>query len=522
MAVVRSRRRVPRVAAMRRSVTPRYGRVSAYVAPMPAPTLRRPLILAAVMSAMFMIAIEATIVSTAMPQIAGQLGDLHLYAWVFASFLLAQTATTVIFGKLADLFGRRPVLLVGIGIFLLGSALCGVAWSMPSLIAFRLIQGVGAGAIQPVIITVVGDIYSVEERGRIQGWLSSVWGVSSVLGPLVGGLIIQHLSWSWIFWVNLPIGLASAVLFQLYLREAPARRMRQIDITGAVLFALGITALMVAITEAGAGSPPIVLAATLAFAALAALFVWQERRAADPMLAFGLWGRRPIATTNAATLLAGMTVVGLTAFLPMYVQGVMGRSPLVAGFALTMMVLGWPLGAIVAARNFARYGLRRTLLAGAALLPFGAAVFLFLAPETSPVVAAAGSLLIGFGMGLLSNSAIVLIQDSVGWPERGAATASNIFSRNLGSTLGATALGGILNYALAHKSTPPVTLDQVRTLLDNTAAQNTPLIRAALHSALHLTFWSVFAISLVTLALALLVPTVRISKTPRQVEVMAE
>ena len=208
---------------------------------MPTPSeTRRPLVLAAVMAAMFMIAIEATIVSTAMPQIAGQLGDLHLYAWVFASFLLTQTATTVVFGKLADLYGRRPVLLFGIAVFLVGSLLCGLAWSMPSLILFRLVQGIGAGAIQPVSLTVVGDLYAARERGRIQGYLASVWGISSVAGPLVGGLIIGHLSWPWIFWINLPDRRRRG-------RPVPAascarsveRRSRQIDAIGAALFTAG-------------------------------------------------------------------------------------------------------------------------------------------------------------------------------------------------------------------------------------------------------------------------------------------
>src|ERR1700710_787515 len=217
----------------------------------PAPTGRRPLVLASVMAAMFMIAIEATIVSTAMPQIAGQLGDLHLYAWVFAAFLLTQTATTVVFGKLADLYGRKPVLLVGIAVFLLGSVLCGLAWSMPSLIAFRLVQGIGAGAIQPVGLTVVGDLYSVQERGRIQGWLASVWGISSVLGPLAGGLIIQHLSWAWIFWINVPIGLAAAVGYAVFLREGVVAPRRHIDVAGAALFTASVASLMVTLTEAG-------------------------------------------------------------------------------------------------------------------------------------------------------------------------------------------------------------------------------------------------------------------------------
>ena len=485
--------------------------------PMP-PTTRRPLVLAAVMAAMVMIAIEATIVSTAMPQIAGQLGDLHLYAWVFASFLLAQTATTVVFGKLSDLYGRRPVLLVGIAVFLAGSLLCGFAWSMPSLVAFRLVQGVGAGAVQPVGLTVVGDLYTARERGRIQGYLASVWGISSVAGPLAGGLIVGHLSWPWIFWCNLPIGALAAGLFVAFLREDVARRPHRIDVAGAGLFTAAIAALMMALTQAGTAIATALVPA-LVFLAAAGLFVLQERRAPDPMLDAGLWMQRPIATANAATLLSGMTVIGLTAFLPMYVQGVLRQSPLVAGFALTLMVFGWPIGATLAARNFVRFGLRPTLLLGAALLPVGAGAFVALGPATSPAVAAAGSIVMGLGMGFLSNTAIVIIQDSVAWAQRGAATASNIFARNLGSTLGATALGAVLNHRLAHPDGgEAVSSDALRRLLDDPGSLGAGAdgVRAGLQHALHGTFWTIFAIALATLLLALLVPPVALADAPRE------
>src|ERR1700737_2901333 len=168
------------------------------------PKTSRPLVVASVMAAMAMVAIEATIVSTAMPQIVTELGGLRLYSWVFSSFLLAQTAMTVVFGKLADIFGRKPVMLAGIAIFLVGSVLAGFAWSMPSMIVFRLIQGVGAGAIQPITLTIVGDLFPARERGKVQGYLASVWAISAVLGPMVGGFIIRDVSWSWIFWVNVP------------------------------------------------------------------------------------------------------------------------------------------------------------------------------------------------------------------------------------------------------------------------------------------------------------------------------
>ena len=472
------------------------------------PAARRPFVLASVMAAMFMIAIETTIVSTAMPQIAGQLGDLHLYAWVFAGFLLTQTATTVLFGKLADLFGRRPVLLVGIAVFLVGTLLCGFSWSMPALIGFRMLQGIGAGAIQPVCMTVVGDLYTMEERGRIQGYLASVWGISSVFGPLAGGLIIQHLSWTWVFWINIPIGIGAAFGFWRHLRESVEHGERHVDVPGAVLFAVTVAALMVGVTEAGREHDGLALGAGSVFAVAGVLFVLQELRARDPMVAFRLWGRRMIATANAATLLSGMAMIGLTTFLPMYVQGVMERTPLEAGFALTMMVLGWPIGSIVAAKNFVRFGLRATLLVGAALLPVGSAAFVLLRPETSPVLAGMGSVVVGLGMGFLSNSAVVMIQSSVGWTERGAATASNVFARNLGSTFGATVFGGVLSLSLAHggEGVAVVSYEQVRQLLEHGGAE---AVRLALGRGLHLTFWGVFATAALAVLFAGLVPRAR-------------
>ena len=485
-------------------------------------TTNRPLVLASVMAAMFMIAIEATIVSTAMPQIAGQLGDIHLYAWVFSAFLLTQTATTVVFGKLSDLYGRRPVLLVGIAVFLVGSLLCGFATSIPVLIVFRLIQGVGAGAIQPIGITVVGDLYSTQERGKIQGYLASVWGVSSVLGPLAGALIVQHISWSWIFWINLPIGAIAAAGFVLFLHEDVARQSRSIDVAGAALFTVAIASLMVALTEAGT-SEAATLWPGLVFAVSTVLFFLQERRAADPMLDVKLWSQRPILTSNAATLLSGMAIIGLTAFLPMFVQGVMRQSSLVAGFTLTTMVFGWPVGATLAARNFVRYGLKPTLLFGAVLLPFGAVAFVVLGASSSPVLAGLGSTVMGFGMGFLSTACIVIIQDSVAWAQRGSATASNIFARQLGQTLGATVLGTVLNYGLAHPTSgPAVSSDQLRRLLDapdSLAAVSADAVRGVLGQSLHVTFWGIFGIAVLTLLLSLLVPRVTIAEGPRELVV---
>lgn len=464
------------------------------------------------MASMAMVAIEATIVSTVMPQIASSLGGLHLYSWVFASFLLAQTAMTVVFGKLSDVYGRRPVMFAGIAIFLVGSLLAGFAWSMPAMICFRLIQGVGAGAIQPVALTIVGDLYPVRERGKVQGYLASVWAVAAVLGPMLGALIVQKLSWAWIFWINMPIGVLAALGFWLFLREAPTARRSSIDFTGAVLFTAGIAALMIALTEFGVGNDRPALWWTLGFVVAAVLFVAQERRAADPMISFRLWGARVIATVNGASMLVGMSLIGITTFLPMYVLVVLERSSVVAGLALTMVMLGWPLGATLASRVFHRVGLWRMVLLGSALMPVGALAFALLRPGSSPVLAGVGSFVIGLGMGILSLSSLILIQEAVEMPQRGIATASNIFARNLGSALGATFFGAIFNYGLSRANGGAMISEaQLQRLLQGgepgaSAAIGEAGIRAALAGSLQFTFVVMLAVTLGIVVLALVLP----------------
>ena len=475
------------------------------------PTPSRALVIAAVMASMAMVAIEATIVATAMPQIVTQLGGLHLYSWVFSSFLLAQTAMTVVFGKLADLYGRKPVMLGGIAVFLVGSVLAGFAWSMPAMIVFRLVQGVGAGAIQPVSMTIVADLYPAHERGKIQGYLASVWAISAVLGPVVGGLIIRDLSWAWIFWLNIPIGLASAAGFIAFLHETDRHERRSLDIAGAVLFTAAIGSFMIALTHLGTSDHSRASIEFGVFCVCAVLFVLQERRAADPMLSLNVWGSRPIAAANGATVLSGMAMMGLTTFLPMYVQGVLHRTPVVAGFALTMMMVGWPAGATWSAKSFHRFGLRPLLILGSAIIPLGAVVFTLMTPESSPLLAGIGSLILGLGMGISSVSSMVLIQEIAAPAQRGGATASNLFSRNLGNTLGATLFGAVLNYGLAHTAgTAAITADQIEQLLKLQATDlaSNSLVRQALHHSLHMTFLAMFVISLAVLLMALLVPAV--------------
>jgi EmrB/QacA subfamily drug resistance transporter len=460
------------------------------------------------MTTMVMIAIESTIVSTAMPQIVADLGGLRLYSWVFSSFLLAQTAMTVLFGNLADVFGRKPVIFVGIGIFLLGSVLAGFAWSMPAMICFRIIQGVGAGAMQPVAMTIVADLYPARERGKVQGYLASVWAAAAVVGPVLGGLIIRSVSWAWIFWINIPVGIAAIAGFNLFLKEHSTQQRRTIDVGGAACFTVAVASLLTALNELGEHHPARVAAAAGLFCVTAIIFILLERRATHPMVPLSIWSHRPIAATNGVSLLANMTVIGLTTFLPIYVQLVMQRSPTTAGLALTTMLIGWPVGATTASRLFHRFALRRLLLAGALLQPLGAIVFVALTPNSSPLTAAMGSLVMGFGMGLISVPSLVLIQEIVDSSQRGSATASNMFSRNLGSTLGATLLGAVLNYGLRGSPTgAAVTSDQLRQLLNTQSlVSDAAAIRYALSQALNLAFCAMLALSFVTVVIALLIP----------------
>ena len=469
---------------------------------------KRPFIVASIMLANFMVAIEATIVATAMPRIVGDLGGFTYYSWVFSAFLLSQSATTVIYGKLADVFGRKPVLIGGIVIFLAGSLLCGFANSMAALIAFRLLQGLGAGAIQPVSMTIVGDLYSLEQRGRVQGLMSSVWAVSAVIGPLAGGLIVDHLPWAWIFWINLPVGVLTIIGFVMFLKEAVEPRKPRIDYAGSILFSIAIVALLVMLTEVGAG--PLVLGGLLLlFLVAGGLFVLQERRAPEPIISIALWMQRLIATSNAATLFSGMAMIGMTTVLPLYVQGVMGRSTIVAGFTLTSLVVGWPLAVMLASRFFRRFGIRHTLRYGSLLLPIGATFLLFMTPDSDPLLAGTGAFIMGFGMGLISLTTVALVQDSVDWSMRGSATASIMFARSLGNTLGATVLGAVLNLGIAHFGSGELAASVHQVLnqpsgLAGLAAN--PSARMVFDQALRWTFIGVVVIAILTFIATWLIP----------------
>lgn len=483
---------------------------------------KRGFVLVAVMLSMFMGAIEGTIVSTAMPSIVADLNGFSLFSWVFSSFLLIQTITIPIYGKLADLFGRKPVFVFGIGVFLIGSLLCGFAPSMEWLIAFRFIQGIGSGAIMPIATTIVGDIYTGEERGKIQGYLASVWGISSVIGPTAGGLIVQFTDWAWVFWCNLPIGVLSIVLVHLYLHEPVEKKKPSLDIHGAWMLFASTSALMTLLVFGGVEWPwhswmTYGLAAISAI--MLAVFIWWENRAREPIMPMFLWKHPFIAVSNAASLTTGIVLMGISAFLPTYVQGVMELSPTAAGFTLATMSIGWPLASTFGGRLLHRVGFRPMAVAGGVMLVIGSIVFLLLEKAPTPYLAAVGSFLIGVGMGLSTTTFVVGIQASVGWQHRGAATASNMFMRSLGTGIGTALLAGILNAnLLAHfrREQPRLTdytldLDITNQLLDPEQRQAIPadaldIVQTGLSGALNAVYLVVAGLSVLSLVLICILP----------------
>lgn len=482
---------------------------------------KRPYVLAAVMLAMFIGAVEATIVATAMPAIVGDLGGFAHYSWVFSAYLLMNTITVLIYGKLSDLYGRKPILTIGISFFLIGSFLCGLSVSMEQLIVFRLIQGLGAGAVMPIATTIVGDIYTAEERANVQGYLSSVWGISAIMGPAVGGLLVEYMSWRWVFWVCIPLGILSIVGIWLFLHETIEKKKPKIDYAGAGLLTVAISSFMIILVEGGIrfswSSPQVIILAVIAGSSFL-LFVLQEKRAAEPMVPLEIWNLRPILIANLVSFTTGLMLIGISSFLPAYVQGVMEKSATIAGFTLTAMSIGWPLASASAGKLILKIGYRSTSFIGGIFLVVGGGLFVTIIPAAGPFGAAFSSFCVGVGMGLTSTSFIVLIQGVVDWKRRGITTATNMFMRNLGNTVGAALLGGILNgqilrYFSEHggKTAENLTLDSTNMLLtaEHRAGLSDSvkrLLQEGLSYSLHTVYIAVLVFGVISFLLVLLLP----------------
>jgi len=409
-------------------------------------------ILIALMVTTGLVAIDATILATAVPTIVDELGGFTLFPWLFSIYLLAQAVSVPIYSKLSDIVGRKPIILIGIALFLIGSVLCGFAWSLPALIAFRAVQGLGAGAVQPMAITIAGDIYTLTERAKAQGYLASVWGISSVVGPTLGGVFSQFVSWRWIFFVNIPLCLLAFFLIVRTFHEKIEPRKRKIDFLGASLLTGALALIVLAILEGGqawAWNSPQSIAAFALGAVLLAGFILVERRAEDPVLPLWVFSRRLLLTTALISVGVGAILIGLTSYVPTYLEGSLGSPPIVAGLALAALTIGWPIAASLSGRLYLRVGFRSTILLGMAFVVVGALALAGFAHTPNLVVVAVSCFVTGLGMGLVATPSLIASQSSVQWNERGVVTGANLFSRSIGSAVGVAIFGAIANSVFA-------------------------------------------------------------------------
>lgn len=463
----------------------------------------------------FLASLDTTVVGTAMPEIVGEMQGLSLYGWVFAAYLLTSTVTVPLYGKLCDRWGRKPTYLLGIALFLGGSIACGAAWSMPLLIAARMVQGAGAGAIIPTTMTLFGDLYPAEQRARLQGIFSLVWGVSSVLGPSAGGAIVDYASWPWIFWVNIPIGLVACAVLALSLKENVAHTKVPIDLVGAALLVVAISSSLLAPTLLEADNPPHALAsAAVAIVAIVA-FVLVERRAADPILPLSLL-RDPVIRIAAPTgVFLGGALYALIAYVPLSMVGVFGTSAVIAGSALIPFSLTWTAMAFVAGRLILRAGYRVAVRTGVSLVALGGVSIAIASWLGAPIAIAACGMLVGAGMGLTITSFNVVVQDRVEWARRGAATSLLLFTRTIGATVFVSVLGVVLAWILdAHL---PEGAPDASTLVSSDAwADLDPEVlgaaRGALAIALDVVFSATATAAVIALGLASFFPDVSVAR----------
>lgn len=451
-------------------------------------TTNRKVVTIGLLAALFIGALDATVVSTAMPHITKELSGFSLISWVFSIYTLTMCVATPIFGKLADLYGRRSVFTAGLLLFAIGSILCGAATSMTALIWFRAIQGFGAGALTPVTFTIVGDLYPGEQRAKVQGIFASVWSVAGLLGPLVGGTFVDYISWRWIFYMNVPVFVIAFILVVGFLHEKFEKKAKNIDFIGASIFTIGLTALLYALLNGGekyAWDSALIIGLLCIAAVFIALFLFVETRVEEPMIPLELFKTREIRVIYLLSFLGFAVTAGVMVYAPQWIQVVLGHSATNSGFTLMPMCLAWPFAATMTGRLMFKYGPRLFIISGAIIVAAGSA-WLMLIDSDSPYAYLVGILIvIGFGMGLLATPILVLIQNAVDWSQRGVATSTNSLMNALGQTVGVAIFGTLFNNAAQGLDTKQVA------------------------HGMHIVFIAIFAISIAVVLVVGLLPSQR-------------
>jgi EmrB/QacA subfamily drug resistance transporter len=400
-------------------------------------------IVIAILLAMFLSALDMTIVGTAMPSIINALHGVAIYGWVFSAYLLTSTTPVPIYSKLADMYGRKSVFLAGTFVFTLGSVLSGLSQNMPELIAFRALQGLGAAGVLPVALTIIGDLFSLEQRAKVQGLFSAVWGLSAIIGPIIGAWIVENMSWQWVFEINLPVGLLAMVILLTTFHETVEKKPHQLDTLGTLLLTVGVTGFLVGLMQTSWNLPT-----RLVFMGLGAVIIWAflrvETIAKEPILPLPLFRQPFVFFSTGVSLFAGMLLFGLISYVPLFVQSVQLGTATEAGRVITPMLVGWPVAAMVSSKLIVRSGYRPVAVTGGILLVVGS---LFLAiPQIPPTtVVLVSTFLIGSGLGLSLTSLLIGLQSQVPWELRGVVTGSTQFSRTIGGSIGVALMGTLIN-----------------------------------------------------------------------------
>lgn len=453
---------------------------------------RTTIIVIGIMLSLFMASMEGTVIATAMPTIVDQLGGLEIYSWAFAAYMLTSTCVVPVFGKLSDIYGRRKIYAAAMGLFLVGSVLCGFAQSMEQLIFYRLLQGVGAGGVMPLAFIIIGDLFSFEQRARMQGFFSGVWGVSSIIGPVLGGFLVDQWSWHWVFFINVIPGILALALVWIAWEDTLKHKENvAIDYAGAGLLMAAVVLLMLGLTNLGT---PLGTGLLIGAGVLLVALVIVERRAADPVLPLPLFRDRLFVTAALHGVFSGWAMFGSLSFVPLYVQSVMGASATEAGTTITPMMLGWVAASIVGGRLLLRIGYRTVALVGMVSLALGAFLVSQSGTDAARFEIMVYLTMMGVGMGLSVPSFLIAVQSSVEKRKLGTATSTLQFSRSMGGTLGVSVMGAFLTYGLMSAlGSSGIDIDPTAIeTLDTTAIAADPVLREAMAHAIDGVFMLAF------------------------------
>lgn len=470
--------------------------------------IRKRNIVIAIMVAMFLGAVEGTVVTTAVPTIVKELSGFESISWVFSLYLLTSAISTPIYGKLCDLYGRKSMLTLGISIFLIGSTLCGLSGSMNQLIAFRALQGLGAGAIFTVTYTIVGDVFELAERAKVQGWISSTWGIASLVGPFLGGFLIDYLSWNWIFFINIPFGILSIILLQRNLDESFERKKHSIDYAGALVLSAAIIVLMYGYFLFGenAFSFAISLITTAAFLVV---FYLIEKRVQEPIVPFDIFTKTNI-IVNVISFMASAVLIAADVYLPLYVQNILGFSATVSGLSMAPMSVAWLLSSVFVGKAIPRYGTKAVIVISTFIIALSCMLLPTLNVGSPLILVIINAFIMGFGFGGSFTTLTIVVQFSVDYTKRGAATASNSLVRTLGQTIGVSIFGIIFNARIVHYfSSLGIKGVNASNLYSTAGMKGTAFleqVKLSQNSGLHIIYIMLIIIAIVSLMLSYALP----------------